>query len=249
MRTAAIEIKNLHFSYSEHSGVLLNNFNLQIEAGERFGLLGPNGAGKTTLINLMTGVLNAQSGAINIFGKNISSETNEAKRQFGFVPQHHSFYPELSPVENLQFFGAWAGLSKPVIRQRTEELLNVLGLSSVSKKMVSQFSGGMKSRVNLAIGVLHQPKLLFLDEPTTGVDVQSRHAILEYLRQLNEAGTTLVYTSHLLSEAEQLCTKVALIDDGKIVVMDELHKLLADNNHIGLESLFLNLTGKKYRDA
>ncbi|MCW5906415.1 MAG: ABC transporter ATP-binding protein [Chitinophagales bacterium] len=244
----AIEARNLTFQYSETAGVVFENFNLTIAAGERFGLLGPNGAGKTTLINLITGVLQAQKGSINIFEKNISTQSTEAKRLFGFVPQHHSFYPDLSPVENLDFFGAWAGMNRTAIKQRTEELLNVLGLTTVGNKPVSKFSGGMKSRVNLAIGVIHKPQILFLDEPTTGVDVQSRHAVIQYLKDLNKAGTTLVYTSHLLSEAETLCTRVALLDNGKIMVEDILPNLLQSEPG-GLETLFLNLTGKNYRDT
>lgn len=248
MQQAAIEINNLGFAYAENTGVVFENFNLTIAAGERFGLLGPNGAGKTTLMNLITGVLRAQKGNIRIFGKNISTQSTEAKRLFGFVPQHHSFYQELSPVENLEFFGAWAGMNRTAIKQRTNELLSVLGLSAVGNKPVSKFSGGMKSRVNLAIGVIHRPQILFLDEPTTGVDVQSRHAVIQYLKELNKAGTTLVYTSHLLSEAENLCTRVALLDNGKIIVEDSLSNLLQSEPG-GLETLFLNLTGRNYRDT
>lgn len=249
MPTPAISISNLQFNYAENSGVVFHNFNLHVAEGERFGLLGPNGAGKTTLISLMTGVLKPKGGSIRIFDRDIVTENKEVKRLFGFVPQHHSFYQELSPLENMQFFGAWSGLNSHEIKQRTDELLSVLGLTQVANKPVAQFSGGMKNRVNLAIGVIHKPRLLFLDEPTTGVDVQSRHAILQYLRELNAAGTTLVYTSHLLNEAESLCTRVALMDDAQIIVENELKTLLAEHGHAGLESLFLQLTGKAYRDS
>jgi ABC-2 type transport system ATP-binding protein len=249
MSNKAIDISKLNFSYGDSLGVVFNNFNLTILEGERFGLLGPNGAGKTTLMNLMTGVLQPTSGSIKLFGRDYKHDNKEIKRQFGFVPQFHSFYQELSSVENLEFFGAWAGLNAKEIKQRTNELLDVLGLQNVRDKAVAKFSGGMKSRLNIAIGVIHQPKILFLDEPTTGVDVQSRHAIIEYLHKLNEAGTTLVYTSHLLHEAEKLCTKVALIDQGEIVVMNDLKLLLEENAQAGLEGLFINLTGKDYRDS
>lgn len=245
----ALHIQHLHFQYAENTGAIFDDFNLEIGKGERFGLLGPNGAGKTTLINLMTGVLKADKGSIHLMGKNIREKEKEVKRMFGFVPQFYSFYQELSPVENLEFFGAWAGLHKQEIKQRTDELLEVLGLTAVRHKAVSQFSGGMKGRVNLAIGVIHKPSLLFLDEPTTGVDVQTRHAIVEYLKELNKAGTTLIYTSHLMSEAENLCTSVALIDAGKIIVHDNLNTLLTSPSAGGLEGLFLKLTGKSYRDS
>lgn len=245
----AIEIENLHFQYSDTTGVVLQQFNLQIPQGERFGLLGPNGAGKTTLMNLMTGVLKPSSGRISLLGQNISSGNTEGKRHFGFVPQHHSFYMELSPIENLSFFGAWAGLNRQQINERSEALLEVLGLSHVANKPAATFSGGMKSRLNLAIGVIHQPRILFLDEPTAAVDVQTRHAIIAYLKELNKQGTTLVYTSHLLSEAESLCTTVALLDHGKIIAHNSLDKLLSDHGQNGLEALFLQLTGISYRDA
>ena len=245
---AAIQIQNLNFQYAENSGVVFKDFNLSIAGGERFGLLGPNGAGKTTLMNLMTGVLQAKSGSIQLLGKNIEGD-EEVKRLFGFVPQHHSFYQELSPSENLEFFGAWAGLSRKEIKERTKELLSVLGLSNVADKPVSKFSGGMKNRVNLAIGVIHRPQILFLDEPTTGVDVQTRHAIVDYLKELNKAGTTLIYTSHHLAEAESLCTRVALIDEGKIIAQNDLQMLLQEHKQDGLEGLFLNLTGRSYRDS
>ncbi len=249
MSNKAIEISNLNFSYGDSLGVVFNDFNLAINESERFGLLGPNGAGKTTLMNLMTGVLQPKSGNVKFFGKEFQAHVKIIKKQFGFVPQFHSFYQELSPVENLEFFGAWAGLNAKEIKQRTNELLEVLGLNNVRDKVASKFSGGMKNRLNIAIGVIHQPKILFLDEPTTGVDVQSRHAIIQYLKELNEAGTTLIYTSHLLNEAEKLCTKIALIDQGKIIVMNDIKTLLEENKQTGLEGLFINLTGKDYRDS
>ncbi len=245
---AAIQIQKLNFQYAENSGVVFKDFNLNIAAGERFGLLGPNGAGKTTLMNLMTGVLLPTNGSILLLGKNIEGG-KEVKKMFGFVPQHHSFYQELSPAENLEFFGAWAGLNRKETKERTKELLAVLGLSNAAFKPVSKFSGGMKNRVNLAIGVIHRPKILFLDEPTTGVDVQTRHAIINYLKELNSTGTTLIYTSHHLTEAESLCTKVALIDEGKIIAQNDLQTLLQEHKQDGLEGLFLNLTGRSYRDS
>lgn len=249
MSTSAISVSGLEFSYPSDSGVTFKEFNLSVAQGERFGLLGPNGAGKTTLMNLITGVLKPLGGHIQILDTDISVHPNEAKKKFGFVPQQHSFYPELTPVENLEFFGSWSGLNRQQIKQRSTELLDVLGLALVADKKVSQFSGGMKSRLNLAIGFIHQPQILFLDEPTTGVDVQSRNAIVEYLLELNQKGTTLFYTSHLLSEAERLCTRVALIDDAKIIAYDTVPALLANHNQPTLEALFLKLTGRNYRDA
>ncbi len=243
----AVSVKQLHFSYDGQFPVF-SNLDLTIKAGDRFGLFGPNGAGKTTLMNCMTGLLNFQRGTISLLGKEISPHKKSANNIFGLVPQDFSFYQELSPVENLQFFGAWSGLTKQEIKKRTVELLDVLGLADVRNKQVEKFSGGMKRRVNLAIAVIHQPRILFLDEPTVGVDVQTRNAIINYLKELNKNGTTLVYTSHQLTEAEDLCNTIALIDEGRIIAHDSLANLLAEHSEKGLEGLYINLTGKAYRD-
>jgi ABC-2 type transport system ATP-binding protein len=248
-KQAAIEVKDVSFRYPGNENVAFSKLNLKINKGDRFGLFGPNGAGKTTLISLMTGLLSANEGSIKLLGNGIGKRhDNKVNKLFGFVPQDFSFYQELSPVENLEFFGAWAGLDKQAIRIRTTELLNILGLEEVKHKQVEKFSGGMKRRVNLAIGVIHNPEILFLDEPTVGVDVQTRHAIIDYLMQLNKNGTTLIYTSHQLIEAEGLCNEAALIDDGKIIAQGDIDTLLKDHKQESLEQLFLELTGKEYRN-
>jgi ABC-2 type transport system ATP-binding protein len=244
----AIEINDLGFRYPGNEDVSFSGLNLKVGTGERFGLFGPNGAGKTTLISLMTGLLSANEGKIKLLGHEVEKHKKAVNRLFGYVPQDFSFYRELSPVENLQFFGAWAGMNNRKINQRTKELLHILGLEEVKDKPVQKFSGGMKRRVNLAIGVIHNPQILFLDEPTVGVDVQTGHAIIKYLLELNKNGTTLVYTSHQLSEAEELCERVALIDHGKIIAQDGLDELLKDHKKETLEQLFLSLTGKDYRN-
>lgn len=244
----AIDIRNLHFRYSEEAGVQFNGLNLQISKGDRFGLFGPNGAGKTTLMSLMTGLLLPDEGSVELLGKPIADKHKKVNRLFGYVPQDFSFYQELSPVENLEFFGAWAGLSRKRTRTRTDELLEILGLDDVRNQRVEEFSGGMKRRVNLAIGVVHNPAVLILDEPTVGVDVQTRLAIINYLHELNKQGTTLIYTSHQLNEAEDLCNQIAMIDNGKIIVQGELDKILHNENQESLEDLFLKLTGHHYRD-
>ena len=249
MGAQAVSIRKLSFHYPGTSEPCFQQLNLDVAAGDRFGLFGPNGAGKTTLMNCMTGLLSFKEGSIQLFGQEVGSNKKEVKQLFGFVPQDFSFYHELSPVDNFAFFGAWSGLKKPAIKQRTEELLEVLDLQDVRNKPVSKFSGGMKRKINLAIGVIHQPQLLFLDEPTVGVDVQTRNVIIGYLKELNSNGTTLIYTSHQLNEAEELCNTIALIDDGKIIAHDLLENLLVEHKEEGLEGLFINLTGKKYNDA
>ena len=248
MNHAAVSIEGLGFKYPGQAANCFSNLTLRVAEGERFGLFGPNGAGKTTLMNCMTGLLSYQQGNILLFGNEVKLHRKTINKLFGFVPQDFSFYQELSPLENLAFFGAWSGLNKQQIKQRSTELLEVLGLTEVGNKPVHKFSGGMKRRVNLAIGVIHEPRILFLDEPTVGVDVHTRQAIISYLKELNKKGTTLIYTSHQLGEAEALCDKIAMIDDGKILVNDSLSKLLSDHKEDGLEGLFIQLTGKNFRD-
>lgn len=248
MEALAVDIQNIGFRYPDNAEVSFSNLNLQVKKGERFGLFGPNGAGKTTLMNLMTGVLQVNKGSIALLGHPIGHQSKEVNKLFGFVPQDFSFYQELSPAENLEFFGAWAGLDQQQINQRTTELLEILGLADVRNKAVEKFSGGMKRRVNLAIGVIHNPQVLFLDEPTVGVDVQTRHAIMNYLRTLNDQGTTLIYTSHQLNEAEDLCQHIAMIDNGQIITQGNIDDVLAAHSQESLEQLFINLTGKAYRD-
>ena len=248
MNVPAITISHLAFHYPRQEGVCFENLNLDIADGESFGLFGPNGAGKTTLMHLMTGLLNYTEGSIRLRGHEMKNHAKSVNQLFGFVPQDFSFYPELSARENLAFYGAWYGLGQQACHERTEELLRILDMADFADRYLHNFSGGMKRRVNLAIGVMHKPKILFLDEPTVGVDVQSRHAIIQYLKGLNASGTTLIYTSHQLEEAAELCTWIALLDKGKIIAHDNLDKLLKHHGQGGLEGLFLELTGKKFRD-
>jgi ABC-2 type transport system ATP-binding protein len=249
MISPAVSIQNLGFKYPGQADACLKILDLEVEAGERFGLFGPNGAGKTTLMNCMTGLLNYHQGNIKLFGQEVKTNRKAIKNFFGFVPQDFSFYGELSPRENLAFFGAWSGMKKQEIKKKSGELFEILGLGDVQNKQVQKFSGGMKRRVNLAIGVIHTPRILFLDEPTVGVDVHTRQAIISYLKDLNKNGTTLIYTSHQLSEAEELCDRIALIDKGIILAHDSLNQLLLDHREEGLEGLFISLTGKTYRDS
>jgi len=244
----AVKITDLAFHYPAQSGLLFSHLGLEIADGQRFGLFGPNGAGKTSLMNLMTGILPYEQGSIELLGYPVKKKSRTVNSLFGFVPQDHSFYEELSPVENLEFFGAWSGLSDRDTKKRTEELLSVMGLWDVRDRPVGQFSGGMKRKLNLAIGVIHQPRILFLDEPTVGVDVRTRHELIRYLIELNKKGTTLIYTSHQLDEAEELCDRIALIDQGKIIACDDLSVLLAEHGQSGLEGLFFHLTGNTYEE-
>jgi ABC-2 type transport system ATP-binding protein len=181
-------------------------------------------------------------------GNEIKRYDKSINKLFGYIPHDLAFFQELNATENLEFFGAWSGLKRKEIKTRTNELLEILALTEVRNVPVKKFSDGMKRKVNLAIGIIQNSRILFLDEPTVGVDVQTRVAIINYLKELNKNGTTLVYTSHQLSEAEGLCDKVALIDEGKIIAHDDLDVLLEQHSQEGLEGLFLNLTGKNYRN-
>lgn len=248
MNENAVHITNLAYGYKGNIHAIIKGLNLCVKNGSRFGLFGPNGAGKTTLISIMTGLLSYKSGSVMLLGKEVKNNKDFIKNNIGFVPQDFSFYEALTPVENMEFFGAWYGLNASQIKDQTQHLLKIMGLSHVADKPLKEFSGGMKRRVNLAIGVMNKPRILFLDEPTVGVDVQSRNAIISFLKKLNENGTTLVYTSHQLKEAEDLCTDMALIDDGTIISHGTLDELTTLHQQDGLEGLFLQLTGRDYRD-
>lgn len=244
----SIQIENVTKRYKSAQEDSLSRVNLQINESDVYGLLGPNGAGKTTLISILCGIIPPSQGNISYYidGNEISSQ--ERRSRLGFVPQEYAFYQELSPKQNLDYFGAMYNLSKAELSVRITELLEELGLTKVANKEVSTFSGGMKRRVNLAIGLIHKPSILFLDEPTVGVDVQSKNAIIKYLEEINRAGTTIVYTSHHMSEAEEFCNRIALIDHGKVVAEGGMSELLTENKAPSLQDLFIKLTGEEYRD-
>jgi linearmycin/streptolysin S transport system ATP-binding protein len=213
-----VEVSNLVKSYNGLTAV--NGVNFAIRQGEIFGLLGPNGAGKTTTISMLTCLLVPTSGTVKIAGHDVVSEAKAVKGVIGLVPQDLAVYPQLSARDNLLFFGRIYGLKGKQLRQRVDDLLEMVGLSERAKDLVDKFSGGMKRRVNIAAGLLHQPQVLFLDEPTVGVDPQSRNFIFDNIEQLNRQGMTILYTTHYMEEAERLCHRVAIIDQGQIIALD-----------------------------
>lgn len=243
-----IEIRDVYKRYQSAQEDSLSDVSLDILQGDVFGLLGPNGAGKTTLISILCGIIPVSSGEVQFYQNGTPYSNAERKSRIGFVPQEYAFYQELTPRQNLDYFGAMYNLSKTKLRERREHLLEVLGLEKAGDKKVGTFSGGMKRRVNLAIGIIHEPDILFLDEPTVGVDVQSRNAIIRYLQQINRAGTTIIYTSHHMSEAEEFCRNIALIDHGKVIAAGGLEHLKTVHAVPNLQTLFINLTGEEYRD-
>jgi ABC-2 type transport system ATP-binding protein len=245
----AIEIKNLSKIYKGCEKPALDNVNLSIGKGHIFGLLGPNGAGKTTMIRILSGLLSASSGDALVHGFSVRSQMPSVRRLLGVVPQDIALYPSLTARENLLVFGGICGLKGRILQQRMDELIPVFGLEKNLHTRVSRFSGGMKRRLNLLTGLLHAPEILFLDEPTVGVDVQSKNVIIENLVNTHRSGMTIIYTSHYLEEAENLCTHIAIMDEGRIIAQgspDEIKK--AGEGYDSLENVFLSLTGKSVRD-
>ena len=195
----------------------VDDVTFSIGAGETFGLLGPNGAGKTTTISIACGLLLPDAGEVQVAGHPMHPRAIEAKAAIGLVPQEIALYPDLTARENLRFFGQLQRLTGPSLTERVEEVLEVVGLADRADERVDRYSGGMMRRINIAVGLLHRPQLLVLDEPTVGVDPQSRNAILESVEALAGGGLSVLYTTHYMEEAERLCDRIAIIDAGRIV--------------------------------
>lgn len=245
-----IQIESLSKKYKNTEMYSLNNVSLNINEGQIFGLLGPNGAGKTTLISMLCGLVKPTSGHFTIDGLDYQHHASKIKKIIGVVPQEYALYPTLTARENLLYFGSMYGLKGSDLKDKVIEALDLLGLLKFADKQVQTFSGGMKRRVNLIAGILHKPKVLFLDEPTVGVDVHSKTAIIDYLKALNQNGTTIIYTSHHLAEAEDFCTQIAILDQGQIYAQDTPSVLIeATKDARNLEDVFISLTGKALRDG
>ncbi len=228
-----IEIRNL----SKHFGDVkaLKNINLSVQQGEFFGLLGPNGAGKTTTVNILSTLLKPDDGSVTLNGLDLLSDPRGAKRLLGVVPQELALYEELSAADNLHFWGKLYGMQGNSLKARIRHLLEFMGLNDRGNDRLTTFSGGMKRRVNLAVALLHDPVILFLDEPTVGIDVQSRHRIYEILGKLHQQDKTIVYTTHYLEEIERLCERVAIIDQGEIKAegtLDSLRQLIQGDSEV-----------------
>lgn len=244
-----IEIKHLTKYYKGASVPAIDNIDLTINQGEIYGLLGPNGAGKTTTISILCGLFGSTSGNVFIDGMEYAHSSDQIKGIIGVVPQEIALYPSLTAKENLTFFGHMYGLKGKQLKNRINECLELYGLEKNANRRIKTFSGGMKRRINIIAGILHKPKVIFLDEPTVGVDVQSRNVILEHLKKLNQEGTTIIYTSHYMEEAENLCSRVAIIDKGTIITEGKPQELVGSKEeYTDLESIFLHITGRALRD-
>lgn len=218
-----VEVKNLIKRYGEKLAV--DNMNLKVNSGEILGLLGPNGAGKTTLINSIIGITQIQSGQVFIFGKDISKNSLEIKKDIGVVPQNLALYDEMTAIENVTYFAKLYGLKGEELKTRVKEALEFANLWERRKDYPKKYSGGMKRRLNIACSIVQRPKLIIMDEPTVGIDPQSRNHILESVKELNKAGATIIYTSHYMEEVEALCTRVVIMDNGKLIAEGTKEKL------------------------
>lgn len=231
-----LAVKDLRKSYGKT--VAVDGVSFRIAQGETLGLLGPNGAGKTTTVSMIAGLLRPDSGEVLIDGRALSGDTDATKHKIGLVPQDLALFDELPALANLEFFGALYGLQGAGLKKTLAEALELVGLADRGKDAVKEFSGGMKRRLNLAAALLHDPDLLLLDEPTVGVDPQSRNAIFENLETLKKRGKTLLYTTHYMEEAERLCDRLVVIDHGKVIADDTLHglyRLLPVTNILSIE--------------
>ena len=241
--------KDLHRSFNEFKAV--NGVSFEIKKGEIFGLLGPNGAGKTTTIRMLSTVLEADSGEITIGGYSVKKDAETVRSLIGVCPQELALYEDLSAMDNMVFFGRMAGMNGREARVQALEHLTLMGLQDRAKGKVAKFSGGMKRRVNLAIALMGSPKLVFLDEPTVGIDPQSRNNIFETIFGLREKGMTVLYTTHYMEEADRLCDRIAIMDGGQIIRMDTPRNLkseIGSPEQVTLEDVFLKLTGRSLRD-
>jgi ABC-2 type transport system ATP-binding protein len=244
-----IEVKNLVKQYKGASRPALNGLSLKIRRGEIFGLLGPNGAGKTTAVSILSTILPAAAGSMTICGVNILHQPMRARRLIGLVPQEIALYSDLTAWENLSFFGRLQGLRGKRLAMRIELSLQAVGLEAKAHQKISTYSGGMKRRTNLAVGLVHAPRVLLLDEPTVGIDAQSRQMILDKLQEIRKEGTTILYTTHYMEEAQQLCDRVAIMDRGRILCQGTPRQVIAAQPVCrDLGELFLHLTGKELRD-
>lgn len=236
-----IEVNGLTKSYGGLKAV--DEVSFSVDKGEVFGLLGPNGAGKSTLISMITTLLKPDSGSITVNGYKLNGENSEIRKILGLVPQEIALYPTLTARENLNFWGRMYGLKGSLLKERVEEALEIAGLKDREKDRVDSYSGGMKRRINIAAALLHKPGVLIMDEPTVGIDPQSRNHILETVLKLNSEGMTVIYTSHYMEEVEFLCTRVAIVDHGKIIASgtkEELRKLVGDNDILNIEQTGIN---------
>jgi ABC-2 type transport system ATP-binding protein len=230
-----VKINNLYKKFGDN--IAVDSINITINQGEVYGLLGPNGAGKSTIINIMSGLLKMNKGSIEILQKDLGKNSKFIKSNIGVVPQELAIYEELTAYENVKFFASLYGLKGSELKNKTLEALEFVGLKEKAKEYPKSFSGGMKRRLNIACAIAHTPKLIIMDEPTVGIDPQSRNHILKSVKKLNEKGSTIIYTTHYMEEVETICTRIGIIDHGKLIAegtKEELKAIVTDKKNIKL---------------
>jgi len=235
-----LEVSQLRKTYGKKQA--LQDVTFSLKEGSSFGFLGPNGAGKSTTMKILTGIVKADSGEVKLFGKEVTNDADAVSKYIGYVPQDITLYEKLSAYDNLDFFGQTYGVRGNELKRRIHEVLEKTGLIERAKDEVRTFSGGMKRRINIAAAMLHRPKLLILDEPTVGIDPQSRNHIFEMIRELNKEGVTIIYSTHYMEEVEVLCDEVAIMDQGTVKANGRLGELL---EHYGRKAIYFEATGIK----
>ncbi len=247
-----IILKTTELTKKYQNRAVVDNLNIEIKRGEIFGLLGPNGAGKSTTLNMICSIIRPTAGNINLFGKNPLKQKKEVIHKVGYIPQELAIHGNLKAWENVELFTSLYGIKGEALKASVEESLQYVGLLERRNEFAKKFSGGMKRRLNIACAIGHNPDLLIFDEPTVGIDPQSRNFILEKIKQSNKNGATVIYTSHYMEEVEAVCSRIAIMDNGKIIACgtsEELKNLVTNGSEeITLEEVFLTLTGKKLRD-
>jgi len=244
-----LRVRQLVKSYPGATRPAVKGLDFTVRPGEIFGLLGPNGAGKTTAILVICALLPPTSGSVAVCGHDVVHGSGAVRKLLGLAPQELALYPRLTARENLRYFGRLYGLSGKSLEQRIVECLEKVGLRENADQRIDKYSGGMKRRANLAAAIIHHPRLLILDEPTVGIDPQSRNLILKNLADFQSQGMTILYTTHYMEEAEQLCDRVGVMDNGRIIACGSTDELLSQHpGSANLEELFLHLTGKHLRD-
>lgn len=245
-------LKTVDLTKKYDGRTVVDNLNIEIKKGEIFGLLGPNGAGKSTTMNMICNIVKPDYGTVEFMGKDFRKNKKELSKRLGYIPQNLAIHGSLKAWENVELFTSLYGIKGEELKDRIDESLEYVGLSERRNDYAKNFSGGMKRRLNIACAIGHHPDLLIFDEPTVGIDPQSRNFILEKIKESNKNGATVIYTSHYMEEVEAICSRIAIMDNGRVIASgtsDELKKLVVDDvESITLEEVFLTITGKKLRD-
>lgn len=252
LKMGGIVLKTTDLTKKYNNKAVVDNLNIEIKQGEIFGLLGPNGAGKSTTMNMICSIVRPTAGEIELLGKNPWKQKKEVIHKVGYIPQELAVHGNLKAWENVELFTSLYGIKGEKLKKAVNESLEYVGLLERKQEFAKNFSGGMKRRLNIACAIGHHPELLIFDEPTVGIDPQSRNFILDKIKESNKRGATVIYTSHYMEEVEAICTRIAIMDNGKVIACgtsEELKRLVnGDDEHITLEEVFLTLTGKKLRD-